>query len=291
MRKSYKLFFLFLIGFLFSCGVKSSPLPPEDKTPKVVDNLNIKQQGNLIVLYWKYNKAQDISFKILLNGKEINLPIFQQGNLFWIEYPFKGFSVEYCFQVETIRGIFSKTSKYKCITTKKFNLFSDSPKIFQKEGEIYIKWEDKKGEFFIYKEKSKNRIPPIVYSKIKNNNIFEDRNVISGQKYCYFLTKNENQVESNRVYTECITYVDIYPPKKPKISYIKNRNNLIIILGHIDENDFAGFLIEKNGKLLTNIPTKTYYFIDKNWHRSDVYKIYSVDKNGNKSSPVYLRVE
>ncbi len=291
MKTVYKLIILGIYISVISCGVKSSPLPPEDKTPKPVNNLHLKQQGNLLVLYWNYAQTEDTKFEVYLNEKKLEFPIFKHNQLFWIEYPFNSFNTEYCFQIKVKRGLYSNTSNYKCIKTHKYSHFVENPQVSQDKDKVVIRWKSKNGKFYIYRGNNKQEIPPIPYSYEKNNNEFLDRNVESGKKYCYYLTKEENTVETNRVYTHCITYKDIYPPEIPKVSYIKKKENLIIILGTIKDKDFAGFLIEKNGKLITDIPLKTYYFIDKNYKNGDTYKIYSVDKEGNKSKPVYLKVE
>ena len=279
-------------GLFIGCGVKSSPLPPKEETLKNISNINIKQQGNIIVLNWQYQNSKNIKFTVFLNGKKLNSKIYKKGNFYWVEHKFKHFGSPYCFQIKVSNDKTSKVSNLKCLSPIKYAKFEDILEIKQAKEKIILKWNKKKGKFFIYKGDNKTTIPPIPYFLVLDKNEFEDNKVVSGKKYCYYITKElKKNIETNRVYSNCTVYKDIYPPQKPRVSVIKKQGKLIIILGDIKDKDFIGFLIKKNGKSLTEIPLKTYYFVDKNWKKGDTYLIYAVDKNNNKSKPVYLKVE
>jgi len=53
--------------------------------------------------------------------------------------------------------------------------------------------------------------------------------------------------------------------------------------------DVIGYLIYKNGKPITEIPIKTYYFIDNQYKNGDTYEIIAIDKAGNRSKPLKIK--
>ena len=90
----------------------------------------------------------------------------------------------------------------------------------------------------------------------------------------------------------CIKFEDKFPPSPPEnVTYFIKDKKLTIIWHQPEDEDLAGFLIYKNGKPYTNFIIKSYYFIDKDFKKGDTYQIFSVDKGGNKSPPVYLKIE
>lgn len=301
MKIIFKVFIFLLLIIFFSCGVKGSPKIPPSKNPEPVKDINIKQQGKRIILYWFYNPVYDdgkpikehFSFIIEENGKYLtNTKIKSIDNLHWIEKIINNFNNEICFRVivKTERENYS-VSKYKCIIPNKNIL--DPPEYLLKvnnEG-ILIKVKNlKSGKVInIYKGKKKSLIPPIVYKTIKKNT-FLDNDVKMNNSYCYYLTYLEDDIESAPSEVKCILYEDKFSPKPPKdIDYVIYKGSLFLIWSESPSNDVIYYEVKK-GKKLLGISTEYFFQINK-WKKGDVFFIYAVDKAGNKSIPAYLRVE
>ncbi|RMD45300.1 MAG: hypothetical protein D6834_03805, partial [Aquificota bacterium] len=114
--RNYK-FFLIPLIFVYGCGVKGSPEPPKVIIPPKIINMNIKQQGDLIVLYWQYDKNKKyVKPKVFLNGNFIKTNIYKKDNLYWIDYKIKQFNKKYCFYINTDYKGVSINSPVKCIS-------------------------------------------------------------------------------------------------------------------------------------------------------------------------------
>jgi hypothetical protein len=291
--KIFKAVLLLTSIFYIGCGVKGSPKPPNEKESINFLIEDVKQQGNLVVFYWKTNKKLNIqNTKVILNDKILNTSIYHLDNFYWIDYKFTDFNKEYCFFVKTTIANDVYNSQIRCIKPQKYTIIHDKVKLILKNDGILLKWNEKYQNVNIYRGNSYIEILPIPYKQIKNENNYFDKDVSLNKVYCYYITTTINNIETNRIYSECIKFEDIYPPHPPSnLTYLIKDNNLTIIWEPPSDNDVIGYLIYKNGKLLTNFLIKGYYFIDNHFKKGDVYAIYSVDKASNKSKPAYLKVE
>ncbi|WP_457644249.1 fibronectin type III domain-containing protein [Persephonella sp.] len=300
MRKIYKLFILTVAIMFISCGLKSSPLPPLSDEPAPVTKLNLKQQGDRFVIFWRYDgvyedgrKMKEFRFDIFTLDGKINREVERQGRIYWTYYRINSFDREYCFKIRVFNGKeYSKFSRYVCKYPEK--VFPDKVydlKIQMEEGKLILSWFSEENSFKIYRS-NKSVIPPIEYAEVKNTSTFVDRRLSYGKKYCYYITAYNGKVEGNPSQTVCKVYRDIFPPEPPKNpELIKKGEDYIIIWTESPSKDVAGYLIFKNGKPLIKTPIKTYFFIDRSYQKGDRYYIIAVDRAGNKSEPAYLTVE
>jgi len=304
MKIKYSFFIFFLLIFFASCGRKGKPLPPYSNIPATVKDINAKQQGNRIVVYWRYiptfddgRPIKDKNFKFIIykNGEIINTSINKKGNLYWFAYPIKNFDQTICFYIEvkTKNGKISKPSKNACVKTNSF--FPSPPKLKDvkliEEG-LKLQWEADGDKVYIYKG-DREGIPPIPMKIVENhekNGEYLDKNISHDKEYCYYLTTSFGDYpESNPSNILCKKYEDIFPPQPPyDFKMIKRKEGYYLIWSESPSKDVIGYIIYKNGKPLFNIPIKTYYFIDKTYNKGDKYYIIAVDKVGNKSEKVYL---
>lgn len=290
--KIYKKGLILSFAFISSCGVKGSPQPPQIDLPPTISYMNLKQQGDLLVLYWKYDKTKKIRQKVYINGKAINIKINHYNDYYWIDYKYPKINKEYCFYIKTTYKKFEKNSIIKCIKTTSYTKIKDKINVKIIENGILLKWNNKYNITNIYKGDSYSEIIPIPYEQIKNQNYFIDNKVNLNKIYCYYITATINGIESNRIYSKCIKFKDFFPPKPPiNLTYIVKNKKLIIIWQPPEDKDLEGFLILKNGKPIFNAVIKSYYVEIKNYKKGDIFAIISVDKAGNKSKPAYLKIE
>jgi len=290
--KTYKYFIVSLIS-IFGCGVKGSPEPPEVIVPPKIVSMNIKQQGNMIVLFWKYNENKNIKQKIFLNGHSIKTDIYKKDNLYWIDYRIKNFNEKYCFYINTTYKGISINSPLKCISPAKYKKINEKITLEIVEDGILIRWKRKYRKTNIYRGNSYIDIKPVPYVQIKNDNVFLDKNVNLNKYYCYYITiSDKHKVESNRIYSECIKFEDKFPPNQPKnVGYLIKGKELIIVWQPPEDKDIKGFIVLKNGKPIFKFLVKSYFVKIKDFKVGDIFEIISIDRAGNKSKPVYLKVE
>ncbi len=301
MKIRYNLLFFFFSLFIFSCGVKGPPSIPPSSIPEAVKDIHLKQQGHRIVVYWFYTPVYEdkkrireiFHFKIEENDKELNIPIKSIKNLYWIERKINDFSKEYCYRIfiTTERGN-TAVSKYYCILPNK-NFPKEKPEFSIKldnNGFLLI-FNKNYEQIVIYRGKSKKNIPPIGKTVVSGR-YYLDTDVKIGNGYCYYATLKENKIEGDPSNTVCSINRDIFPPEPPKrFEYFIYRGKLFLIWTESSSKDVTGYLIERDGKVLTKDIINTYYYIINSWKKGDIFKIYSVDRGGNRSPPVYLRVE
>ncbi len=290
MKKIFS--FLLFSGLVVSigCGVKGSPKPPTNPSQVHITNMSAKQQGNILVFYWYLDKNLSTNqINIFVNGKlQHNIKIHKLQKLYWIDYKFKQLNKEYCYKLK-IKDTFSNV---KCIIPHKYKHINDKLNLMLKNNGILLKWNNNYPKVNIYRGNDFDKIKPIPYKSLKNSHKFLDTNIKLNTRYCYYFTATIDSIETNRVYSDCIIFKDIYPPKPPKnLTYIINGKDLLIIWDYPDNKDLKGFIIYKNGQPYLRFVLNSYYFIDKNWKKGDEYLIFSVDKAGNKSKPAYLKIE
>ena len=299
MKKIYKIVSIFsLIFFIFSCGRKGSPLPPISKKPLYINSLSLKQQGDNIVVYWSYIPKYDdnrplksYSFKVYLNEEVIKPEILNKGDLYWFNFNIPNFRKEYCFKIYVVsKNEESESSPIECIIPS-----SQYPKrpvitgIDLKEEGLLLKWKGNGKIINIYRSNDK-LIPPIPFKKVEDKKYYLDRSLSFNKRYCYYITTEFKEVESNKSNILCKDYVDVFPPKPPTdFKLLKKDDNYYLLWEESPSKDVIGYIIYKNGKPLFNMPIKTYYFIDKSYKKGDKYYIVAVDRAGNKSKKVYLK--
>ena len=282
-----------------ACGVKSSPQPPLSYTPEKVQSITLKQQGDILYIIWQYSgryidgrKIGKFKQQILLNEKIKPLKIHKSNGYYWAKLKLdnqKG--KELCFQIKVITKKESSVSNLKCIKPIKTPLQSLSFSLKQTQNGVKLNFNSKGKEILVYKGSSKEEIPPIIYAKTQTDH-FLDKDVKNKNKYCYYITQKLGNVESTPSDTKCITFLDTYPPPPPKnVSYVIKQKKLYIFWDLPKDKDIIGVIIEKKGEKILNVPIKSYYFIDTSFKKGDIYTIYTVDKAGNKSKPVYLKIE
>ncbi len=301
--KYLKISLLFLIfNFInVGCGVKGYPKPPRSFNIAGIENINIKQMGGYLVLYWKYDKVYEdgfslkekVNFYLISNQEKSKINPYQNGNLYWIIEPIKNFEKKLCYKVEvkTEKSLKNKISNYVCIQPiKDYPLLTSKLDIKLKENGIYLFWGTKYPKVNIYRDKNSTLIPPIPYKIVENSSDYLDKNVKLKKKYCYFITISQNGVESNASKIVCEKFVDTFPPLPPKEGNIlREKGKLVVIWEESPSEDVVGYIIYKNGKPITEIPIKSYYFIDNRYKKGDIYEIVAIDKAGNRSKPLKIK--
>ncbi len=301
--KYFKIALLFFIfGFInVGCGVKGYPKPPRSFNISGIEEINIKQMGNYLVIYWKYKKTYEdglplkekVSFYLISNGEKSKISPYSKEDLYWIIEPIKNFENKICYKVElkTEKTLKEKTSNYICIKpVKNYPLLTTRFDIKLKEDGIYLSWEKKYPKVNIYRDENSTIIPPIPYKIVQNKSDFLDKEVELKKEYCYFITISQDNVESNASKILCQKFIDNFPPLPPKEGNIlKEKGKIVIVWEESPSKDVIGYLIYKNGKPITEIPIKTYYFIDNQYKNGDTYEIVAIDKAGNRSKPLKIK--
>ncbi len=302
MKTIFKSLLFSIFIFLLSCGVKGSPKIPPSNTPEPVKNIKIKQQGNTFVVYWKYipvyednrKMHEDFSFEVEENDKTIKPNIKNYRDLYWFRRDIDSFDTEYCYRIKVItKRSNSSISRYYCfLPSIDFPINNVSFSLEIKNEGILLTFDKNYEHLFIYKGEDENTIPPLVYKSLKRKTELLDTNTKLNKRYCYYFTVFKDNIESNPSKIKCILYKDIFPPKPVKNpEIIKHKEKLFIIWTESPSKDVIGYIIEKNGKLLNKEPIYGYFFILDSYKKGDTIAIYAVDKAGNKSPPVYLKVE
>ncbi len=300
MKVIFSLCLLFL-PLIFSCGVKGPPKTPPSKNPEPVKDIYIKQQGNRIVVYWFYNPVYDdgkpikekFFFLVEENGVQIkNIKVKSIDNLYWFEKIINNFNNELCYRiiVKTLKGNYS-ISRYKCIIPHTIDIEKPNYKlrIVNNGILIVVKNFKKKYTVNVYKGNEKDLIPPVEYASVKKKQ-FLDKKVKINSLYCYYLTYKYKADESNPSKTTCILYKDIFPPAPPENpEYIFYKKSLFLIWKESPSADVVYYEIKKGNKVIGL--SESYFYQVEKWKKGDVFSIYAVDKAGNRSSPVYLKVE
>ncbi len=297
-----KVVFLFLFILNTGCGVKGYPKPPRSLNIAGIKSINIKQMGDYLVIYWNYKKVyqdgsrldEKVNFYLISKDEESKINPYKKGDLYWIIEPIKDFEAKACYKIKirTAKSFKEKTSNYACFEpVKNYPLLTSRLKVELKENGIYLNWEKEYPQVNIYRDKNPILIPPIPYKVIKNSSDYFDLDVKLREQYCYFITVSENNIESNASKIICKKFIDEFPPEPPKNANILIENKKILIVwDESPSKDVIGYIIYKNGKPITEIPIKSYYFIDNQFKNGDIYEIIAIDKAGNRSKPLTVKL-
>ncbi len=297
MRKIFR--FLIFFVFIYGCGIKGYPEQPLSYKPSPVKDLKAKQQGNIVVFYWKYDKTYEDGRKITepfkfyavsFNKKQKELKVKNYKDIFWFEEKIKQNKRTYCYRIFVkTKHKKSELSDLVCILVEgKYPSPLNLSLIPEEEG-IRLNW-NVKTDVNVYRGNSEN-VPPVLYQKVKKGKEFLDINVKFRKTFCYYITVPVNKyVEGIRSKTICINYTDTFPPEPPKDGFIQEENGYAYVFwDDSPSKDVKGYKIYKNGKLLIDMIVKTYYFKDKNYRKGDIYYITAVDNAGNESKPLIIR--
>ncbi|MBK3332063.1 hypothetical protein GWK41_03145 [Persephonella atlantica] len=297
MRRVFSIVITFIIA---GCGVKGGPYPPFSKNPETVRNVKIKQQDRELVVYWNYipryedgrNMNENFKIEIFSIEHRIVKSLHKKGNLYWFRYKFSQIK-EYCFRFKVVtKNKESRFSRYFCyIPSIKYPVIKPEFNLNIKKNGINISWPKSSFTVNIYKTQD-SVYYPIPFRTISKADSYTDTSVISGNKYCYYITyEDENGVEGSPSQIKCLTFRDIFPPEPPQNPRLIRKEGLYyIIWTESSSKDVIGYIIEINGKKLINKPIKTYVFSIKSIKKGSVIKIYAVDKAGNISKPATLKL-
>lgn len=289
------------VFFLNGCGVKGYPKPPRSFNISGIKEINVKQMGEYLVIYWYYKKVYEdgmpikekLNFYLLSNDEKSKVNPYKNGDLYWVVEPIKNFENKICYKVSvrTVKTLKEKISNYVCIKPEKnYPVLTTKLNLFLKEDGILLNWKKMYEQVNIYRNENSNLIPPIPYKIVKNSSEFLDKNLELNKKYCYYITISKNGVESSSSKIVCKKYVDKFPPLPPTDGNIlKENGKIVIVWEESPSKDVIGYLIYKNGKIVSEIPIKSYYFIDRSYKSGDYYEIVAVDKAGNRSKPLKIK--
>ncbi len=299
MKAVYKAFLPVIFISLFSCGIKGYPKQPLSDKPSPIENLKVKQHGNLLVWFWEFNKKYEDGrpitepyefYAVGFKGKPKKLKIKNYRNLYWFEEKIEHTKRTYCYKIFVkTRKEESEKSDITCILVARTYPPSPNLKLISDEYGLRLKW-SVKTDINVYRGHSRD-VPPKIYQNIKKGVEFFDINVKTGNTYCYYITVPVNKhVEGMRSTTLCMRYVDVFPPKPPSDGFLhKEKGYVLLFWEDSPSKDVKGYKIYKNGKPILNMVVKTYYFKDNNYREGDIYYITAVDNAGNESKPLIIR--
>ncbi len=298
MKKAFN-FLVFFSILTAGCGVKGGPYPPFTTSPETVKNVLIKQQDQDLIIYWNYipryadgrEMKENFRFEIFTFEHRIIKTVKNSGNLYWFRYKFSQ-EKEYCFRIRVIteKNNKSRFSRYFCyIPTLNYPNIKPVFDIKVVIDGIKLIWENNNFKTNIYKGKERV-LYPIPFKSLSDNK-FLDKNVSVGNRYCYYITfEDNNGVESLPSDIKCKIFEDIFPPEPPtNPKLIERKGEFYLIWTESSSKDTAGYIIEIDRKVLNKIPIKTYIFKIPEYKKGSVIKIYAVDKAGNKSKPAILK--
>ncbi|WP_297887058.1 hypothetical protein [Sulfurihydrogenibium sp.] len=290
--------FLLLAVFVFSCGVKGNPKPPPSFVPAEVEDIHVKQYDDSPLIYFSYEKKyrdgnpinENVNFVFYRNEKKINPILYSKDNLYWFFDTFE--DKENCYKV-VVKTKKKESLPSKVVCIKKIEV----PKVVLNPPKIEIVEDGLKINFYVenqvnlYRVYNQDEFLPIPY--VSSKNFYVDKDVELDKKYCYYYTVSITKFsETQKSPTVCEVFKDIFPPLPPeKGRIIVDKNEATIVWEESKSKDVVGYLIYKNDKPLNSVPIKTYYFIDKDYKPSDVYKVVAVDKGSNKSKELVIKNE
>ncbi|MEJ5172237.1 MAG: hypothetical protein WHT47_00830 [Hydrogenothermaceae bacterium] len=298
MKTVFKMaFFVAITGHTISCGVKGDPKPPPTDEPAPVTKISTRQIGKFGLIAFDYSgmykdgrKIQEnFHFEIYKDNKPYEADIKNEGNQYWFFDQLT--DKESCYQITVkTKKNRSKLSERRCILPVKIDSYNlPDLKIINTDEGVLIKYQNR-DLINIYKVNSPQQFTINIHKQIDREYI--DTEVENGKTYCYYYTVYiSKDVESDFSKTVCIEYRDTFPPNPPtKLKIVKNEDSsATLIWQESNSKDVIGYIVYKNGKPILDIPTKSYYFIDKDYREGDTYTIYAVDKAYNKSTPVEVR--
>lgn len=288
-------FLIFITAFIFSCGVKGNPYPPYSTKPKPIEDIKVKQQGDKFVVYFNYQKLytddnpikEPIYFEIYKNKNKFNTEIKEYSGYYY----FFDKDKEACYYI-IVKTKRNKSNPSKEVCIKIDENIPEKPeisKIYNTEESVVIQIKGNEKEFNIYKVSDEEDYSPVYIAKT-DKNIFEDKDVALNTKYCYYITSSKDNIESEKSQTKCIIFKDEIPPNPPKNARLIIKDGVkFIIWDESDSKDVIGYKIYKNGKVMNQIPLKTYYFEDKDYKEGDTYTITAIDKANNESEGITIK--
>ncbi len=242
---------------LSACGIKAPPKPPEP--PKVL----VKRIGDYVYIKPYQNEVLKVK------------GFYKEGNIF-----FKKDKSSFCFEIEG-----KDASSLYCVPPA----IEKRPIVVKayRKFKIYLSLKGFK-RFRLYKH-------PID----KPFNPFEESITVGGKailppdfsSFCYTITGLQNGVES---YPRDICFKKQTPPipKTPQNANFTVYNNKIYLYWEPNEDSgyTIGYLVYKNGELLTKRPIRSNVFVDRLPKGFTVYKIEAISEYGTKSKPAEIQI-
>ncbi len=250
---AFKICLLFFNFLLFlSCGIKKEPSPPP------VPKFKIHRIGSHVY--------------VIPLSKEIVLEGFRSVDGYYI----KETPSRFCFIVKHIRG----RELLQCVEEARSQKISS--RILIKEDEVILKF-DEEGTYRVYPYKK--MLVPKILKEVRGNVIRFKREY---KEKIFAITKVINSVESEPLIVKVPPRALPRPPKPEKVSYAVRENNLFIYWWLDNDEDVVGFLIYRDGELLTEKAQGSNVYVDRLPRKKTVYEIFSVNRFGIKSEPAVL---
>ena len=242
---------------LSACGIKAPPKPPEP--PKVL----VKRIGDYVYIKPLDNEV----FKV--KGFE------KSGNIFY-----KRDKSSFCFDVEG-----KDASSLYCVPPA----IEKRPVVLKayRKFRIHLSLRGFK-RFRLYKHPAGRPFDPFEGSMVVGKNAVLPPDFSS---FCYAITGIENGIESFPVEV-CFKKQTPPVPQTPKnVNFTVYHDKIYIYWEpNEDEGYTIGYLVYKNGKLLTKKPIRSNVFEDTLPKGFTVYKIEAVGEYGTKSKPAEIQI-
>lgn len=243
---------------LSACGIKGPPVPPPPP------NISIKRIGDFI--YIKPNLNQKLKAK----G-------FRYKNGLYVRQD----KSSLCFDV---KDYYTNTSSVYCVPPA----IEKTPIILEayRKFNIYIHLKGFKN-YMIYKHKPNKGFNPFDGKMVKSVVVLPP----DFSAVCYDITGVFNSVESPPKEV-CFKKENPPAPKTPQnLNFSVYKDKLYLYWEPNQDNGYTkGYLIYKNGKLLTKHPITQNVFVDKIPKSFTIYEVRAVSIFGNKSKPAELPI-
>jgi len=246
-----KFLFLFLnLCLIYACGIKKDP------KPLPLPEFDLRRIGTYVYLIPK--------------EKGIHAEGFYKEK----DYMYRVEEENFCFRVWKEKG------RERNVCVEKAYIYRPEAELIFEEDRLIVRL-SRSGKYRAYPYT--DRLIPKLIKEFEGSEVSLPREY-SAKRYA--ITEVKGSVESKPLVVEVPPKIPPKPPKPEEVSYVK-RGGKIYIFWSMQEN-VKGYLVYRNGKLLTPEPIIQNVFVDKEPKKLMRYEIVSVNKFGVKSEPAVL---
>lgn len=243
-------FLLLNLCLIYTCGIKKDP------KPLPLPEFDLRRIGTYVYLIPKEKGVRAEGF-------------YRQGN-----FMYRVEEKNFCFRV------WKENGRERNVCVEEAYTYRPKAELLLEEDRLILRFR-RSGRYRIYPYT--DRLVPKPIKEFEGSEVFLPREYSTRR---YAITEVKGPVESEPLVVEVPPKI---PPKsqKPKeVSYVK-RGGKIYIYWSMQEN-VEGYLVYRNGKLLTPKPIIQNIFVDEEPKKLTRYEIISVNKFGVKSEPAIL---
>ncbi len=241
-------FFILKVLLICACGIKKEPKPPP------LPEFEVKRIGSLVFL--------------IPSVPDVEAEGFVKGDGFLVRKE----PSRFCFRV----GVKGGRETLRCVEGAKDKRPSAEVKLEEDHVILFLREE---GIYRLYPYEGRLIPKPIMEVRGRVLNVRREY-----EKKVYALTQVIDNVESQPLLVEVPPIESEAPPPPKRLSFLVRGNRLYLYWSASDEA--TGFLVFRNGRLLTERPVVGNVFIDDVPAEVTVYEVVAVNRWGRKSKPV-----